>query len=314
MIDVSFKFNSLRYALAKGILKTSKETIDLIRNKKVPKGDVLEIARAAGTQAAKMTSNWIVFCHPIPLDWINIQFELKEAQIEVMAEVKAIWKTGVEMEAITSVSAALINIYDMLKPIDDKLIISKVQLVKKTGGKSQFNDQFTRDLSAAVLVISDSTFAGKREDKSGEVIKNYLKNQPVHVKVYEILPDVVETITNRLKELVDIEGIQLIFTTGGTGLGPKDHTPEATRLVLDKEIPGISEMIRRHGRDRTPFAMLSRGVAGLRKNSMIINLPGSSKGTGESMDALFPGLLHGFPMIWGGGHSKDGKWKKEDAV
>ena len=68
MIDVSFKFNSLRYALAKGILKTSKETIDLIRNKKVPKGDVLEIARAAGTQAAKMTSNWIVFCHPIPLD------------------------------------------------------------------------------------------------------------------------------------------------------------------------------------------------------------------------------------------------------
>ena len=314
MIDVSFKSNSLRYAIAKGILKTSKETIDLIRRKKVPKGDVLEIARAAGTQAAKMTSDWIVFCHPIPLDWINIQFELKETQIEVMAEVKAIWKTGVEMEAITSVSAALINIYDMLKPIDDKLIISKVHLVKKLGGKSQFSDQFTQALSAAVLVISDSTFAGKREDQSGKIIKNYLKNHPVHVDVYEILPDAAETITNRLKELVDIQGIQLIFTTGGTGLGPKDHTPEATRGVLDKEIPGISEMIRRHGRDRTPFAMLSRGVAGLRKNSMIINLPGSSKGAGESMDALFPGLLHGFPMIWGGGHSKDGKWQKGKSV
>lgn len=314
MIDVSSKSNSLRYAMARGTLKTSKKTINLIKNRKVPKGDVLEIARAAGTQAAKMTSDWIVFCHPIPLDWIELRFELKETQIEVIAEVKAIWKTGVEMEALTSVSAALINIYDMLKPLDDEIVISEVKLVKKLGGKSQFNDHFDQPFSAAVLVISDSTFAGKREDKSGKVIKKYLKQQSVNVEVYEVLPDDVKKITNRLKELVDVQGIQLIFTTGGTGLGPKDYTPEATRPVLDKEIPGISETIRRHGRDRTPFAMLSREVAGLRKDSMIINLPGSSKGAKESMEALFPGLLHGFPMMWGGSHTKEGKWKKKDSI
>ena len=251
-----------------------------------------------------------MFCHPIPLDWIGIQFELKETQIIVTAEVKAIWKTGVEMEAMTAVSAALLNIYDMLKPLEDKITFSEVKLINKQGGKSQFNDLFDQPFSAAVLVISDSTFAGKREDKSGKIIKKFLEQQPVNVEVYEVLPDVAEKITNRLKELVDVQGIQLIFTTGGTGLGPKDYTPEATRPVLDKEIPGISETIRRHGRDRTPFAMLSREIAGLRKDSMIINLPGSSKGAKESLEALFPGLLHGFPMMWGGSHTKNGKWKK----
>jgi molybdenum cofactor biosynthesis protein MoaC len=310
MIDVSFKSNSLRYALAQGTLTTSKKTINHVKKKSVPKGDVLEVARAAGIQAAKKTSDWIVFCHPIPLDWIGIQFELKETQIIVTAEVKAIWKTGVEMEAMTAVSAALLNIYDMLKPLEDKITFSEVKLINKQGGKSQFTDLFDQPFSAAVLVISGSTFAGKREDKSGRIIKKFLEQQPVNVEVYEVLPDVAEKITNRLKELVDVQGIQLIFTTGGTGLGPKDYTPEATRPVLDKEIPGISETIRRHGRDRTPFAMLSREIAGLRKDSMIINLPGSSKGAKESLEALFPGLLHGFPMMWGGSHTKNGKWKK----
>ena len=310
MIDVSFKSNSLRYALAQGTLTTSKKTINHVKKKSVPKGDVLEVARAAGIQAAKKTSDWIVFCHPIPLDWIGIQFELKETQIIVTAEVKAIWKTGVEMEAMTAVSAALLNIYDMLKPLEDKITFSEVKLINKQGGKSQFTDLFDQPVSAAVLVISGSTFAGKREDKSGRIIKKFLEQQPVNVEVYEVLPDLAEKITNRLKELVDVQGIQLIFTTGGTGLGPKDYTPEATRPVLDKEIPGISETIRRHGRDRTPFAMLSREIAGLRKDSMIINLPGSSKGAKESLEALFPGLLHGFPMMWGGSHTKNGKWKK----
>jgi molybdenum cofactor biosynthesis protein MoaC len=291
-------------------LTTSKKTIDRVKTRTIPKGDVLEVARAAGIQAAKKTSDWIVFCHPIPLDWIELQFELKETQINVTAEVNAIWKTGVEMEAMTAVSAALLNIYDMLKPLDDQISFSEIKLIKKQGGKSQFTDSFNQPISAAVLVISDSTFAGKREDRSGKLIKEFLKEQPVKVKVYEVLPDIREKITDRLLELVDKQGIQLIFTTGGTGLGPTDMTPEATQPVLYKEVPGISESIRQYGRDRTPFAMLSREIAGLRKDSMIINLPGSSKGVQESLEALFPGLLHGFPMMWGGGHTEDGKWKK----
>lgn len=302
MIDVSPKFNTLRWATAEGTLTASAQVIERVKNTTVPKGDVLQVARAAGIQAAKRTADWIVFCHPLPLDWVGIRFELSETQIKVISEVKAIWKTGVEMEAITAVNGALLNIYDMLKPLDDEITFSDIRLVKKKGGKSQFIDTFDQPLKVAVLVISDSTFAGEREDKSGKIICSFLENQPVSTDFYEILPDKPEMITNRLIELVDTEKVDLIFTTGGTGFGPKDWTPEATIKVIEKEAPGIAEAIRKHGKERTPYAMLSRELAGLRGKSIIVNLPGSSKGAKESMEALFPGILHGFPMIWGGGH------------
>lgn len=311
MIDVSPKFNTLRYAKAEGILNASPETIKMVAEKKVPKGDVFQVARAAGINAAKRAAEWIVFCHTLPIDWVGVSFEIEKNQIRVTAEVKAIWKTGVEMEAMAAVSAALLNAYDMLKPLDENISFTDVKLVKKTGGKSSFKDEFAQPLKTAVLVISDSTFAGKREDRSGLVIKELLKNKPVDVNVYEILPDDREKIEQRLKSLADNENFDLIFTTGGTGFGPKDITPEATQAVIEKPAPGIVETIRRHGKERTPYAMLSREIAGIRGTTVIINLPGSSKGAQESVEALFPGLLHAFPMLWGGGHDGEKRWVKE---
>jgi molybdenum cofactor biosynthesis protein MoaC len=302
VIDVSSKFNTLRYAEASGYLKAPEEAIKRVEERSVPKGDVLEVARAAGISAAKRTSDWMVFCHPIPLDWVEISFETGRESIKVTSRVKSIWKTGVEMEAITAVSAALLNMYDMLKPLTDDLTIGEIKLEKKKGGKSDYKDEFDRDVTAAVLVISDSTFEGRRQDKSGMVIKEFLESRPVDVKVYEILPDDVDKISSRLIELVDNDKIELVITTGGTGLGPKDLTPEAAKKVIEKEVPGIAEAIRKHGKERTPYAMLSRELAGLRNKSLIINLPGSSRGARESMEALFPGLLHAYPMMWGGGH------------
>ena len=297
---------TLRYAKAQGVLSASPDIIQRILDNRVPKGDVRQVARAAGIAAAKRTSDFIVFCHPIPLDWVEVFFKTGESTMTVTAEVKSVWKTGVEMEALTAVTAALLNAYDMLKPLSDDLSFGDIRLVKKRGGKSHFKEDFEHPLKAAVLVISDSTFAGEREDKSGKIIKAFLQKQPVDVAFYEVLPDDVEKISARLKSLADEENCRLIFTTGGTGLGPKDFTPEATRPVIDKEVPGIAEAIRRHGKERTPYAMLSREVVGLRGECLIINLPGSSKGAEESMQALFPGLLHAFPMMWGGGHDKKG--------
>ncbi|HDL17765.1 MAG TPA: bifunctional molybdenum cofactor biosynthesis protein MoaC/MoaB [Bacteroidetes bacterium] len=302
MIDVSPKFNTLRYAKAEGKLFAKPETILQVKNRQVPKGDVLEVVRAAGIAAAKKTTDWIVFCHPIPIDWIEVQVTPGEDHILVTAEVRSVWKTGVEMEALTAVAAALLNAYDMLKPLDSEMKMAEIKLVKKKGGKSSFSESFARPLQTAVLVISDSTYAGKREDKSGKIIQQFLNNQPVTVSVYEILPDDQEKIQKRLKALVDREKMDLIFTTGGTGFGPKDITPEATKVVIEKEAPGIAEAIRKHGKERTPYAMLSREVCGIRGKSLIINLPGSSRGAKESLEALFPGLLHAYPMLWGGGH------------
>ncbi len=304
MIDVSPKFNSLRYALAEGFLYGKKETLQRVFDKTVPKGDVTEVARAAGINAAKRCADWITFCHPIPLDWVEVKLEQEKEEIKVTAEVRSVWKTGVEMEAITAVSAALLNAYDMLKPLDDSLSFGHIRVVKKKGGKSDFFDSFEKDIKAAVLVISDSTHAGKRKDKSGKIIKEFLADKPVQIDFYEVLPDEREIISERLCKLADTEKVKLIFTTGGTGLGPRDVTPEATLAVIDRSVPGIVEAIRRYGRDRTPFAMLSRGEAGVRGDCAIINLPGSSKGALESLQSLFPGLLHIFPMMQGKGHGK----------
>ena len=311
MIDVSPKFNSLRYALAEGFLYGREETLQRVSAKTVPKGDVTEVARAAGISAAKRCAEWITFCHPIPLDWVEVHFEQQEQKIKVTAEVRSVWKTGVEMEAVTAVAAALLNAYDMLKPLDDTLSFGDVRVVTKKGGKSDFSDSFKKDIKTAVLVISDSNHSGKRKDKSGKIIQEFLADKPVQVQFYEALPGDREVISEKLRQLADNEKVKLIFTTGGTGLGPRDVTPEATLTVIDRSVPGIVEAIRSHGRDRTPYAMLSRGEAGVRGDTLIVNLPGSSSGALESLQALFPGLLHIFPMLQGKGHEEKGKGAKQ---
>jgi len=167
-----------------------------------------------------------------------------------------------------------------------------------------FTNSYKKRLKTAILVISDSTYAGKRQDKSGPIIREFLADKPVQVDVYEVLPDEKEQIAARLMQLADVEKVKLVFTTGGTGLGPRDVTPEATLAVIDRSVPGIVEAVRSYGRDRTPYAMLSRGEAGVRGDCVIINLPGSSRGAMESLQALFPGLLHIYPMMQGKGHEK----------
>ena len=163
------------------------------------------------------------------------------------------------------------------------------------------------------MVISDSTFKGNRTDKSGKIIQDFLAEKNIETQTYEIIPDIKEKISSRLISLADNEDYDLVITTGGTGFGPKDVTPEATLEVIEKQAPGIVEAIRKHGKDRTPYAMLSREVAGIRGTTVIITMPGSSKGAKESMQALFPGLLHAFPMLWGSGHDGDKNWlKKKD--
>jgi molybdenum cofactor biosynthesis protein MoaC len=303
MKDVSDKLETLRTAKAHAKVRAGTETLDLIRSNAVPKGNVLETARTAGIIAAKKTHELLPLCHQIPLDTVNLDFDIEEDGIAVHTFVKAVWKTGVEMEALTAASVAALTIYDMLKPLDTSLEISEVKLVEKKGGKSDWKEGYKEPLKTAILVLSDSVSSGKKEDKSGKIIKEKLKDQPVEVVGYEILPDEFELIKKRLIELSDNEALDLILTTGGTGLSPRDVTVEATMEVIEREVPGISEAGRSYGFRRTPHAMLSRGVSGIRGKTIIINLPGSSRGAAETMDALFPWVLHSFRILRGGDHS-----------
>jgi cyclic pyranopterin phosphate synthase len=300
MKSVTSKNTTLRRATARAVLRAKPDTVARIETNDLPKKDVLAVARVAGTAAAKRTPDLIPYCHPIPVDSVEIVFSVGADRVEITATVEAIWKTGVEMEALTAATAAALTVYDMLKPVDDDLSIESVRLVEKRGGKSDFREQVPEGFRAAVVVTSDGTAAGKRQDRSGRIICERLEALGI-VPEYSILPDDEERIVEALQELIG-RGTDLILTTGGTGLGPRDVTVEATRRVIEREVPGIVEAARSYGQRRTPHAMLSRGVAGICGRTVIINLPGSSKGATETMDAIFPGVLHAFPMIRGGGH------------
>lgn len=302
MIDVSGKTKTLRFARARAELRLAAPVVEKIRRKEIPKGDPLETAKVAAVQAAKNTSALIPYCHPLPVDHVGVSFRLEESVVRIETTVQAIHRTGVEMEAVTAAAVAALTVYDMVKMFDAGAVIAEVALVEKRGGKSEFRAEAARPFRAAVVVCSDSTARGARADTSGAAIRERLSAEGGEVVAFEVVPDEPGEIREKVQALVDSLSPDLLVTTGGTGLGPRDRTPEAMEGVLFYEAPGIAEAIRVHGGERTPFAMLSRGRAGVRNRTLVVNLPGSEKAVRECLDALFPGVFHAFAMIQGGGH------------
>ncbi|MDP2644024.1 MAG: bifunctional molybdenum cofactor biosynthesis protein MoaC/MoaB [Desulfobacterales bacterium] len=300
MKSVSDKIETLRTAVAVSTLRTTPDAIARLKTNDLPKKDALVVARIAGISAAKKTSDLIPYCHPIPIDVVEINFEILPEKIIITSTVESIAKTGVEMEALTGASIAALTLYDMLKPLDQEMEIVSTKLFSKKGGKSSHKEWVPQGFQAAVIVTSDGTFEGKREDKSGQIIKERLEAYGI-TPSYMILPDDKDAICAKLKELC-LQGIALIFTTGGTGLGPRDVTVEAAREIMDRDVPGIMEAARAYGQRRTPYAMLSRGLAAQKGKTLILNLPGSSNGVRETLNAIFPGVLHAYGMMEGAGH------------
>lgn len=154
----------------------------------------------------------------------------------------------------------------------------------------------------AVLTISDKCSKGERRDESGKIVQDLVKNLPGEVVRYEIVPDEPEMIKEKLIEYCDRMKVDLVLTNGGTGFTARDFTPEATSAVLERVVPGIPEAMRVECLKLTKRAMLSRGVAGIRNKTLIVNLPGSARGAKESMEAILEGLPHGLDMVAGREH------------
>ena len=302
MIDITHKSTTLRTATAQAIVKVSKpETIEAVQNRTVPKGNVFEMAKAAGLLGVKKTPDLLPDCHPLPIEQANIEYSIEGLEITILMHVKTIYKTGVEVEAMHGASVVALTMYDMLKPIDKGVEIHHIKLLKKKGGKSDFRDRFRKDLTATVVVCSDTISNGEKEDRAGKAIIAKLEECNVVINDYLVIPDETDDIQSEVNKAVN-GGTDMIIFTGGTGLSKRDVTPEAIIPMLDRQIPGIEEAVRNYGQQRTPYSMLSRTVSGVIGQTLVLALPGSTNGAKESMDSLFPPLLHIFGILKGARH------------
>lgn len=302
MIDITHKNRTLRTATAGAIVRVSDQrTIELLEAYQIPKGNVFEMAKTAGLFAVKKTADLIPDCHPLPIEFTSVSYRVEGLDIHIEMTVKTIYRTGVEVEAMHGASVVALTMYDMLKPVDKGISIENIRLISKTGGKSEKANSNYSNLRAAVIVCSDSISKGIGEDKAGLLIQEKLLSFGLSVEEYVIIPDEPVAIETVFLAHLD-RSTDLIIFTGGTGLSKRDITPDTIRPLLDLEIPGIMEASRSYGQERTPYAMLSRGIAGVKDNSLVLTLPGSTNGAKESMDALFPHILHLFGIFKGKRH------------
>lgn len=307
MKNVGDKPETRRSATAQASLHYPALCADILRSGTSEKGDVLASARIAGIMAAKHTDDIIPLCHPLPLQHAEVTFTVHEQQVDIRTEVQTIAPTGVEMEALTAASVAALTIYDMLKPYVDQseLHIENCRLVKKTGGKSHYARRISHAVPALVVVLSDAISAGKGEDSAGKSVTRSLEEAGFGPVGYTVLPDEAAQLSACVDDwLKNNRG--LLLTVGGTGTTARDISVETVVPFIDREIPGLMETARAFGQRRMPYALLSRGVAGMVGESLIATLPGSRKGAQESLAAIMSSLIHVFELNRDSRHGHSG--------
>jgi cyclic pyranopterin monophosphate synthase len=308
MVDVGAKPVSARRAVAEAVVRMRPDVLAMLVDAGGPKGDAFVTARLAGIGAAKRTAELIPLCHPLPLDRVEVGVSPDSGvgTVSIRAEVAATARTGVEMEALTAVSIAALTLYDMAKSLQRDIVVESVRLLEKSGGRSgdfaaaSAVEPATHE--AVVVTCSNRSSAGERDDASGPALVGALRGAGFDVEPDPVVvPDDEAEIAAVLARLADT-GHRLILTTGGTGLTPTDVTPTATRRVIEREAPGLAELMRAAGTAHTQMAALSRGVVGTRGTTLIANLPGSPRGATESLHALLPVLRHALDQLAGGDH------------
>ena len=293
MVDVGDKPATERRAVARAVVRVTPETAALVQQGNAPKGDVLGVARIAGIQAAKRTSELIPLCHPLALSFVGVEgsIDVEAGEIELIAEARTTGPTGVEMEALTAASVAALTVYDMVKGVAarrrDRLGGAAARSPAGARGEWQ-----TIVVKTAILTVSTSVAAGETEDRSGDALAEQARARGCRDRRSGRAR---RRPTGRSRTGCAARrpaGASLIFTTGGTGLTDDDVTPEATRAVIDRDAPGFAEAMRAEALRYTPMGILTRGVSGIVGRTLIINFPGNPKAIGELFPVIAPTLGH----------------------
>jgi cyclic pyranopterin monophosphate synthase len=292
MIDITHKYNTLRIAQAEAIVSLgSEETMERVQSKTVPKGDVLEMAKTAGLLGIKQTAHLIPDCHPLPIEFTGISYDLSTSEIKILVTCKTIYKTGVEVEAMHGASIVALTIYDMLKPIDKNIEIKRIRLVSKSGGKSDIKNRDTSNMKAAIINCSNAIMRGDKLPLASEATSQLLHDNGLNQAIIHNVEEDAVKLTSIVKQLLQ-EGVDLIVCLGSTGLTTKDVANKVFSKLIEIPAPGVIEATRSHGLDRSPAAMLSNGQAGFINNTFVLSLPGSQNGARESLERLFPFIIH----------------------
>lgn len=315
MIDVGGKAPTHRIAIAEGRIVVGPHAFPLIRDRALPKGDVLVLAEIAGIQGAKSASQLIPLCHPMGLDQVQIRTELEvdDVAVRVFCTASTHAKTGVEMEALAGANAALLTIWDLTKMVEPDLLIDGVRLLAKVGGKSGrwLNPAGVPDwveamvsaqplqasptlqgITAAIITLSDRAASSVYEDKATPVAKALLESLGAIVTGTYVIPDEPADLTQKIDEIRQVGQTRLIITTGGTGIAPRDQTPDTIARMADRIIPGIGEQLRLYGSQFTPFSWSSRSIGATLGNMLILTLPGNPKAVREGIECLHKQIPH----------------------
>lgn len=316
MINVNDKQVTRRRAIAVGTIKLSAQTMNLIRAKTSPKGDILSIAEVAGIMAAKNTSQTLPLCHPLLLDAVQVWFEIQEDQVKCFCEVVCEAKTGVEMEALVGVNATLLTIYDLAKAVDPVIEIGGIYLKLKEGGKSgvwkhpkeQTEHSHEATLSQtmsrvrfSVGTLSDRASYGIYEDKSGKILCQYLSDRGGREIIYKVIPDDEAALTSLIFAAAEQKS-NVLLLTGGTGISSRDITPEVVSKLATKELIGFGELQRQYGAGYTKAAWLSRSSAYVVKDMLVVLFPGSPKAVTQGLQCVGELIPHAIAMMNGEGH------------
>jgi molybdenum cofactor biosynthesis protein MoaC len=318
MINITEKEVTRRRAVARGTIHLAPDAFTALRNGTNPKGDVLKLAEIAGIQAAKQTSQLLPLCHPLALESVRIHFKCHPDQhsVTVFCDCALTGKTGVEMEALSGVNGALLAIYDLSKAVNPVLAITDVRLEIKEGGKSgkwihpessapereHTPELLFAGIRSAVLTISDRCSRGEAEDRSGPHLKHELTRRGAEILHHGIVADDIEDIRKAVMRIKNECNSNLIVTTGGTGISPRDVTPEALAPLWNRKLPGFGELLRAYGSRQTELSWLSRSEAGLIGETLVILLPGSPKAVEDGICALERLIPHTLSIAQGGGH------------